>query len=98
MNKGTGFLSFIAGALFGAVIALLYAPTSGEELRTQIRTEADAKLQQASQEWEKAIVNIQKSIDEMSSEMKAQIEQLSSKQQLEGEEPEVVVEVDIEEA
>lgn len=38
MGKTTGFFSFIAGAVFGAVIALLYAPTSGEELAPKFGT------------------------------------------------------------
>ncbi|MCK5642503.1 MAG: YtxH domain-containing protein, partial [Gammaproteobacteria bacterium] len=36
-NAGTSIVSFLVGATFGAVIALLYAPSSGEELRGQIR-------------------------------------------------------------
>ena len=83
MGKGTGFLSFIAGALFGAVIALLYAPTSGEELRGQIRDEADIRLQKASEEWAKAMENMQQSIDEMSVEVKTRLDQLAKKDALE---------------
>jgi len=72
------------------VIALLYAPTSGEELRGQIRDEADVKWQQASTEWNKALTSMQKSVDDMSTEVKAYINQLSS------EDTEEVVEVDVE--
>lgn len=33
MNKKTGIFALIAGGLIGAVVALLYAPRSGEETR-----------------------------------------------------------------
>ena len=37
VNKGIGFLAgFVIGALTGAVVALLFAPESGEELRGEI--------------------------------------------------------------
>jgi gas vesicle protein len=89
-NAGMSIVSFLVGATFGAVIALLYAPTSGEELRGQIRTEADVRYQQASTEWNKALISMQKSVDDMSTEVKAYINQLSS------EDTEEVVEVDVE--
>ncbi len=40
------FMSFVAGAfcgaLVGSVLALIYAPASGEELRSQLRQRTDA--------------------------------------------------------
>jgi hypothetical protein len=42
-----GYLfAFISGLTLGALTALLLAPTSGEELRGQIRVKADASGQQ----------------------------------------------------
>ncbi|MBN2549213.1 MAG: YtxH domain-containing protein [Anaerolineales bacterium] len=35
------FSGFIMGALVGTVLALLFSPTSGDELRSQIRAEAE---------------------------------------------------------
>ena len=95
MGKTTGFFSFIAGAVFGAVIALLYAPTSGEELRAQIRDEADARLQQVSEEWAKALENVQQSIDEMSTEVKTYLDQLAKKEEQESAEADVEVDVEV---
>ena len=95
MGKGTGFLSFIAGAVFGAVIALLYAPTSGEELRAQIRDEADVRLQKASEDWTKALENVQQSIDEMGAEVKTYLDQLAKKEKLESGETDVEDDVEI---
>jgi gas vesicle protein len=88
MSKGSNFMSFLSGAVFGAIIALLYAPSSGEELRGNIREEVDARWQQASEEWDKAMESIQASIDEMGDELKAYFEQLST----EGEEKVELVE------
>ena len=95
MGRTTGFFSFIAGAVFGAVIALLYAPTSGEELRAQIRDEADIKMQKASEEWTKALENVQQSIDEMSAEVKTYLDQLAKKEELEYGEADVEVDVEV---
>lgn len=92
-KRGFPFLTFILGSFVGAVVALLYAPTSGEELRTQIRVEADTRLKQASEEWDKALKNMQKSLDETTEEIRAYLEQLSTKTQPEPVEVEVVEEV-----
>lgn len=97
MNKGTSFLSFIAGAVFGAVVALLYAPTSGEELRQQIRDEADVKLQNVSEEWAKALEKVQESIDEMSGEVKGYLDQLSKEREKEAAEAGIEIEEEIDE-
>jgi len=40
MAKGL-FLGFLAGGIVGGVIALLYAPKSGKELRSDIKTKKD---------------------------------------------------------
>jgi len=56
-------VSFLAGAFVGSIIALLYAPKSGEELRGQIRSEADATVKRASAEWNKAVQQIQEQIE-----------------------------------
>jgi gas vesicle protein len=38
----------------GAILALLFAPSSGEELRVQIQTGAETELKKAEAEWQKA--------------------------------------------
>jgi gas vesicle protein len=41
-NSGKGLLiGFLAGGVIGAIIALLYAPKSGRELRNDIRAKSD---------------------------------------------------------
>ena len=69
-------LSFLAGAFVGSVVALLYAPKSGEELRTQIRAEADATVKRASAEWNKAVQDIQHQIEESQTQVKGYMAQL----------------------
>ncbi|KAB2925794.1 MAG: YtxH domain-containing protein [Bacteroidetes bacterium] len=39
-NKSSFLIGFLAGGVIGAVIALLYAPKPGKELRADIRTKA----------------------------------------------------------
>jgi len=54
-NKGVGFLAgFVIGALTGAVMALLFAPESGEQLRGEIETKGVALRDQAGQLYEDA--------------------------------------------
>ena len=69
-------VSFLAGAFVGTVVALLYAPKSGEELRTQIRAEADATVKRASAEWNKAVQDIQHQIEESQTQVKGYMAQL----------------------
>ena len=45
-NKGL-LLGFLAGGVIGAVIALLYAPKSGRELRKDIKVKTDEYIEDA---------------------------------------------------
>lgn len=64
-------LSFGFGALFGAVVALLFAPSSGEELRANIKTQADTQYARLQDEWQKGMNEMQTRMDKMSSELQA---------------------------
>jgi gas vesicle protein len=57
-NKGLGFaVGFLFGALAGAVLALLFAPASGEELRGEIGAKgAELKEQMAQAQEQGRIV------------------------------------------
>jgi gas vesicle protein len=70
-NLTTALLSFLTGALFGAVAGLLLAPTSGQELRGRIREEAERDWSRATVEWEKAKVEMQAAMDQMRAEAEA---------------------------
>jgi gas vesicle protein len=68
-------IGFLTGTVFGAAIALLYAPMSGEELRGELRREADARYQQAQQQLQKGLTEVNNRIDKLSAELKTLIEE-----------------------
>ncbi len=75
-------LSFILGAVIGAAVALLYAPQSGEELRANIREEAQVERQRLQAQYEKSMQDLRERIELVQAEVQAMIE----KQAEEGEE------------
>jgi gas vesicle protein len=79
-NKAMSFVSFLTGAAVGAVVALLYAPTSGEELRSQIREEADTRWQMVTTEFDNAVSSMQQSLEETRKEVLALVEEALSKE------------------
>ena len=66
-------LSFVLGttlgALGGAIVALLFAPSSGEELRTNIKTKADAEYAVLQDQWQKSMQELQTRMDKMSGDL-----------------------------
>lgn len=89
-NKGSSIVSFLAGALVGAAVALLYAPTSGEELRHQIKSEADVRLEKLSADMEEAIAELQATADKTRADVMSYLDQLQGKEEV------VEIEADIE--
>ena len=67
-------VSFFVGAITGAVVALLYAPMSGQELRADIQTRSQAELQRLEAEWQKRMQEVSGSIDELRQEVSTFIE------------------------
>lgn len=53
MGKGL-LIGLIAGGAIGAILALLYAPKSGKELRAQLKTQGGEMLDEAEQQLVKA--------------------------------------------
>lgn len=47
-------LNFQLGAVVSVAVALLYAPSSGEELRTNIKTRADSQNAKLPDDWQRA--------------------------------------------
>ena len=82
------FLTFVVGALVGAVAALLFAPVSGEEMRKRIREEAQSSWDAASVEWNKARDEMLQYQTEALESAKAQINELQAKAKAEAEAPE----------
>jgi len=58
-------VSLILGALIGAGVALLFAPSSGEELRSNIKTQADIQAARAREEWEKGVKGVQELVNQV---------------------------------
>jgi gas vesicle protein len=73
MNKVViPIVSFLAGAVVGAVVALVLAPTSGEELRTEIRLRAETQwndLNRTIHEMRQATTALEETNAEMASMM-----------------------------
>ena len=74
-------MSFVLGAAVGAVAALLFAPSSGAELRAQIQTGAEAELKKAEAEWQKATTELHEKFDQTSEDIRAFIEQAKTEQE-----------------
>jgi len=73
------FLTFVVGALVGAVAALLFAPISGEEMRKRIREEAEGSWDAASAEWNKTRDQMLEYQAETLESVKAQLDELQAK-------------------
>ncbi|MCL5029582.1 MAG: YtxH domain-containing protein [Bacteroidetes bacterium] len=74
-NMGKGLLiGFLAGGAVGAVLALLYAPKSGKELRNDIKVKADGYLDEA----EKYIAEAKDKAKDLINEGKKKSEKLIS--------------------
>ena len=76
-NNGTarGFvLGLLAGGAIGAVLALLYAPKSGRELRSDLKASTDELMSEAEVALEKA----RKRLPEIASEARKRSEQVIS--------------------
>jgi gas vesicle protein len=64
-------LSFVFGVIVGAVAALLVAPSSGDDLRKEIKTQADVEIAKLQDEWQKGMQEVHDRLDKVSSEIQA---------------------------
>ncbi len=62
-------VSFLSGALVGAIVALLMAPSSGEELRAQIGERAEVELKRAETEWKRALTELNSKLEDLRHEL-----------------------------
>jgi gas vesicle protein len=63
--------SAFLGALLGALIALLFAPSSGKELRTNIKSSVDTQVAKGKETWNDAM----QSADERVKQIKKDVQQ-----------------------
>jgi gas vesicle protein len=85
MSTKNFLFGFIGGIFAGALAALLLAPSSGDELRARIGTEAEHQRERAAAELERTLKSIQQTIDETSEQVKTLVEK-SEAQTAEGSE------------
>ena len=70
-NGGFGtFLSgFVIGGAAGTVMALLYAPQSGEKMRSEIKGKAETTYIEAQKKVSEALTDLQTKIDKVSADV-----------------------------
>jgi len=72
MKYGLTFaLGTLFGALIGGAVALLFAPSSGEELRAKIKTQADTQVARLQDQYQKGMTELQTRVDMMSNDLQA---------------------------
>lgn len=71
-------VTFLAGLFVGGVAALLYAPTSGEELRTQLRTQAEAEVERVQAEGQRRLQEFSAKLDEVLAELRALVDRVGA--------------------
>ena len=64
-------LSFLFGVAFGVAVGLLYAPSSGEDLRANIKTQADTQYARFQDEYQKGLQQVQSRMDKLSNDLQA---------------------------
>lgn len=65
---------FLVGALLGGISALLLAPMSGQELRNQMRAEAEAAKIKGEAEWQKQRQALTASLEGMTGKDEGSVE------------------------
>ena len=71
MRQDQFIIGFIWGAVIGAAVALLYAPSTGEELRSNIKTQADVQYTKLQEEWQRGVSELQGRMDKISDDLQA---------------------------
>ncbi len=64
-------LGFLLGAVVGAAVALLYAPSTGEELRANIKSQANTQYAGLQDKWQTGMQEMQTRMDKMTSDTQA---------------------------
>ncbi len=62
-------LSFFVGAVVGAAAALMFSPSSGEDLRAQMRAEAEAGSQKIHADWQQGMAGLHTRMDKLQADV-----------------------------
>ena len=68
----------LLGAAIGAIIALLFAPESGQELRADIRSTANKDLQKLQAEWQTAMAKTHERLDQIQADLNTALHRTQS--------------------
>jgi gas vesicle protein len=71
---------FLFGATVGAVLALLFAPKSGKELRADIQATAEKDLAKLQEEWHAAMTKTQERLDKLQASLDKAVEPAESEE------------------
>lgn len=69
-----GFMLLLIGALGGAVLALLFAPESGQALRSQLGSDATAERQRLDAQVDSSLRKIQARVDALHTDLSSYIQ------------------------
>lgn len=69
---------FLLGAAVGAAAALMFAPSSGAELRAQIQSAAEKDLARLQAEWENGLQKTNEKVDKLQADLKQAMQQAQS--------------------
>lgn len=75
-NFGAFVNGFVIGGAAGAVIALLFAPQSGEKMRAQIKNRAETTYTEAQKKMAATLTELQTKIDKLSDDVDQVVTQL----------------------
>ena len=62
---------FVMGAAVGAIVALLFAPKSGAELRADLQATAEKDKARLQEDWQAAMAKTNEQVDKLKAELKA---------------------------
>lgn len=69
---------FLLGAMVGAAVALMFAPSSGSELRAQIQSTAERDLERLQSEWQQGLHKTNEKLDSLQADLKQALKQAQS--------------------
>ncbi len=62
-------LSFVLGTILGAALGLLFAPSSGDELRKMIKEQVDTQYAKVQEEVQKGMDKMHSAVEKVSGEL-----------------------------